>query len=209
MTDKRDIWQLRDKIVDASLANIPFDGWTIEALNRGATHIGLPVSDAARAFPAGAIDAIEHHSRLADRRMLNALTDFDTLPIRVRIATAVRTRLEQNAPHREAVRRACAMLALPTNAPMAARCLYRTVDAIWRAAGDTATDWNFYSKRALLAGVYSTTLIYWLDDKSENLQETWAFLDRRIENVMQVPKLRGQLRTLAERAADLRRFFRT
>lgn len=209
MTDKSDIWQLRDKIVDASLASIPFDGWTIEALNRGATHIGLPVSDAARAFPAGAIDAIEHHSRLADRRMLNALTDFDTLPIRVRIATAVRTRLEQNAPHREAVRRACAMLALPTNTPMAARCLYRTVDAIWRAAGDTATDWNFYSKRALLAGVYSTTLIYWLDDRSEDLHETWAFLDRRIENVMQVPKLGGQLRTLAERAADLRRFFRS
>ena len=101
------------------------------------------------------------------------------------------------------------MLALPTNTPMAARCLYRTVDAIWRAAGDTATDWNFYSKRALLAGVYRPTLIYWLDDNSENLQETCAFLDRRIENVMQVPKLRGQLRTLAERAADLRRFFRT
>ena len=209
MADKSDIWQLRDKIVDASLASIPFDGWTIEALNRGAAHIGLPVSDAARAFPAGAIDAIEHHSRLADRRMLNALTDFDSLPIRVRIATAVRTRLEQNAPHREAVRRACAMLALPTNTPMAARCLYRTVDAIWRAAGDTATDWNVYSKRALLAGVYSTTLIYWLDDRSEDLHETWAFLDRRIENVMQVPKLGGQLRTLAERAADLRRFFRS
>jgi len=208
MTDECDIWQLRDEIVDASLAHIPFDGWTMAALNRGATDIGLPASDAARAFPAGAIDAIEHHSRLADRRMLDALTDLDTLPIRVRIATAVRTRLEQNAPHREAVRRACTMLALPTNAPMAARCLYRTVDAIWRAAGDTATDWNFYSKRALLAGVYSTTLIYWLDDRSEDLQETWAFLDRRIENVMQVPKLSGRLRELAERLPDIRRFFR-
>jgi ubiquinone biosynthesis protein COQ9 len=208
MTDECDIWQLRDEIVDASLAHIPFDGWTMAALNRGATDIGLPASDAARAFPAGVIDAIEHHSRLADRRMFDALTDLDTLPIRVRIATAVRTRLEQNAPHREAVRRACTMLALPTNAPMAARCLYRTVDAIWRAAGDTATDWNFYSKRALLAGVYSTTLIYWLDDRSEDLQETWAFLDRRIENVMQVPKLSGRLRELAERLPDIRRFFR-
>ena len=208
MTNKVGIWQLRDEIVDASLAHIPFDGWTMVALNRGAEDIGLHASDTTRAFPVGAIDAIEHHSRLPDQRLLAVLTDLDTMPIRMRIATAIRKRLEQNTPHREAVRRACAMLALPQNAPMGARCLYRTVDTIWRAAGDTATDWNFYSKRALLAGVYSTTLLYWLDDRSENSLETWTFLDRRIENVMQIPKLGKRLRELAERASDLQRFFR-
>ena len=208
MTHKPGIWQLRDQIVDASLTHITFDGWTMAALNRGAEDIGLPTRDITRAFPAGAIDAIEHHSRLADRRMLEVLTDLDTMPIRVRIATAVRKRLEQNIPHREAVRRACAMLALPQNAPMAARCLYRTVDAIWRAAGDTATDWNFYSKRALLAGVYSTTLLYWLDDRSENSLESWTFLDRRIEDVMQIPKFGKRVRDLTERVLDLPRIFR-
>ena len=91
---------------------------------------------------------------------------------------------------------------------MAARCLYRTVDAIWVAAGDTATDWNFYSKRAMLAGVYSTTLLHWLDDRSEDLSESWAFLDRRIENVMQIPKLTGRLKSLADNVPKPAWFFR-
>lgn len=198
MADESDIWQLRRRIVEASLAHVPFDGWTIAALKRGAADCGLAEDAAERAFPVHPADAIEHHSRLADRRMIEGAGNLSTLPARVRVATAIRTRLEQNAPHREAVRRACATLAMPMHAPMAARCLYRTVDAIWVAAGDTATDWNFYSKRALLAGVYSTTLLYWLDDNSENMTESWAFLDRRIENVMQIPKLGGRLKSLAD-----------
>lgn len=197
MPDQSDIRQLRDQIVEASLVHVPFDGWTMTALRRGAADCGLGEETADRAFPVNATDAIEHHSRLADRRMIEAAGDLSALPVRVRVTTAIRTRLQQNAPHREAVRRACAALAMPMQAPMAARCLYRTVDAIWYAAGDTATDWNFYSKRALLAGVYSTTLLYWLDDRSDDMAETWTFLDRRIENVMQLPKLRSRLKTLA------------
>jgi ubiquinone biosynthesis protein COQ9 len=102
----------------------------------------------------------------------------------------VRARLEQLAPHREAVRRALSYLALPQNAALGAKCLYRTVDAIWYAAGDTATDYNFYTKRLLLAGVYSSTVLFWLNDKSEGYAETWAFLDRRIAEVV---KLGGAL----------------
>ena len=143
MTNKRSIWQLRDQIVDASLTHITFDGWTMAALNRGAEDIGLPRRDITRAFPAGAIDAIEHHSRAC--RPAHARSAYRPRHDAYKSAHRnCRTQtLEQNIPHREAVRRACAMLALPQNAPMAARCLYRTVDAIWRAAGDTATDWNF------------------------------------------------------------------
>jgi ubiquinone biosynthesis protein COQ9 len=121
--------------------------------------------------------------------------------VRKRIAAAIRVRLEQAAPHKDAVRRALTVLALPTNAPAALRSLYRTVDAIWRAAGDTATDWNFYSKRGLLAGVFSSTVLCWLDDTSEGHAETWAFLDRRIEDVMRVPKLTARLREACSRVA--------
>ncbi|MDA0656103.1 MAG: COQ9 family protein [Proteobacteria bacterium] len=211
MISDSEIWDIRDRLVKASLTHIPFDGWTMAALRRGGKDAGLSEGDVARAFPTGALDAIEHHSRLADTKMLETLAAMDVMALRVpaRITTAVRIRLEQNAPHREAVRRALATLALPFNVPTGTRCLYRTMDAIWHAAGDTATDWNFYSKRALLAGVYSTTLLYWLDDRSEGLQESWAFLDRRMEDIARIPKLTGGLRQLAERIPGPRQFFRT
>lgn len=186
---------LRDAIMDAAIAHVPFDGWGREAAIRGAEDIGLDAAAAMRAFPDGARDMIAWHLRMADRRMAEALTEMDlaSMKIRERIATAVRVRLEQNAQHREAIRKAMAFLALPQNAPMAAQALYRTVDEMWFQAGDTATDWNFYSKRALLAGVYSSTVLFWLNDKSEDFRDTWAFLDRRIADVMKVPKLTGRL----------------
>ena len=107
-------------------------------------------------------------SRWADREMLARIggAEFDQLKVRERVASAVRARLGLLAPYREAARRGLAMLALPQNAPLAVRLLYDTVDAIWYAAGDAATDFNFYSKRALLGGVYAATMLYWLDDRS-------------------------------------------
>jgi ubiquinone biosynthesis protein COQ9 len=131
-----------------------------------------------------------------------ARRDLAAMKVRERIAAAIRIRLTQQAPHREAVRRALSLEALPRHAPAALAALYRTVDAIWYAAGDTATDWNFYSKRLLLAGVYSSTLLIWLDDRSEGLAATWAFLDRRIDDVMQIQKLRGRLDRLVGRLPD-------
>jgi ubiquinone biosynthesis protein COQ9 len=103
------------------------------------------------------------------------------------------------APHREALRRAIGLLALPHNAPRAGELTWRTVDAIWWAAGDTATDWNFYSKRALLAGVYGATLLRFLEDRSDGCIETWAFLDRRIADTMRVPKAMAKLKETASR----------
>ena len=105
-----------------------------------------------------------------------------------------------SAPHREAIQRALAILALPQNLPLAARTLWRTVDAIWYAIDDSSTDFNYYTKHGLLAGVYSATLVYWLNDHSPGNADTWAFLGRRIDEVMQVPKLMGKLR---ERLAGL------
>jgi ubiquinone biosynthesis protein COQ9 len=191
---------LRERILDAALAHVPFDGWTVAALKAGAEDAGLDPALVHEAFPGGALDAIELHSRLADQRMLAALErqDLGAMRTRDKVALAVRLRLEENIVHREAIRRALTVLAIPFNAGVALAALYRTVDAIWYAAGDTATDFNFYTKRGLLAGVYSATLLYWLEDKSEGQEKTWQFLARRIDDAMRVPQALGQVQKLFE-----------
>jgi ubiquinone biosynthesis protein COQ9 len=128
------------------------------------------------------------------------------MKVRERIRTAVLTRLDQAEPHREAVRRAAAILAQPQNAARAARTLWRTVDAIWRACGDTSTDYNFYTKRAILAGVYSVTLLVWLSDESEGRATTHAFLDRRIAGIMSFEKTKARVLGLGEGWPSLVRF---
>lgn len=202
----------RTEIMLAALSHVPFDGWVEAALLRGATDAGCDAATAHRLFPQGATDLITCHSHYADRRMLEELAkrDLDSMKIRQRIATAVRVRLEQNVAHREAIRRALSLLTLPQNTGLALRLLYRTVDAMWHAAGDTATDHNFYTKRGLLAGVYSATLMCWLNDSSDGFATTWAFLDRRIAEVMRIPRALAGVDGLAARLPDpfqiLRRF---
>ena len=124
-----------------------------------------------------------------------AQCDLPSMKVRERIRTAVKTRLAVLKPNKEAARRAAAFLTLPPHAPLAATLLYDTVDAIWRAAGDTSTDFNFYTKRAILAGVYSTTLLRWFTDQSADESATDAFLAARIENVMQFEKFKAQVKT--------------
>lgn len=185
---------IRDQIIDAALSEAVFDGWTQGALARAAERAGLSAADAKRVFP-HPVDALNYHSRRADQRMLDTLTTEYNLPrmkIRERIATAVMVRLRQNQPHREAIRRAIATFALPWHAADGMKNLYATVDAMWRAAGDTSTDYNFYTKRMLLSKVYTTTLYVWLDDHSPDLADTEAFLCRRIDNVMQIEKLKAK-----------------
>ncbi|MFQ5619779.1 MAG: COQ9 family protein [Rhodospirillales bacterium] len=191
-----DIQATRDKVLLAALPHVPFDGWTLGALRHGVADAGLTPDMARRAFPGGMAEVAAHFSDYADRRMLAELEkrDLPGLRVRDRIATTVRVRLEQNAPHREAVRRLLSFLALPFNAGLAARCTWRTVSAMWYAAGDEATDFNFYTKRALLTPVYTTTVLYWLADDSEGFADTWGFLDRRIGDVMRIPGLTARLR---------------
>lgn len=183
----------RDDLLDAMLAHVPFDGWTSRALDRAAADHGLDRGFARLVFPGGPMAALERFLERADARMVEALErqGIGEMRIRERIATAVMTRLEAAQPHREAVRRAVGVLALPRHAGLAARSLWRTVDAMWRAAGDTATDWNHYTKRLILSGVYGTTLLVWLDDRDEGLATTRAFLDRRIEGVMKFEKAKA------------------
>lgn len=203
-----------ERIVFAALSHVPFDGWTSQALRRGAADEGVAPAIADLAFPGGGAEAIEIWSAACDRHMaerIAATADWETRRIRARVAAAVRLRLEALGGEREAVRRALTFLALPQHTALAMKLLYRTVDEIWYACGDRATDFNFYTKRALLAGVYSSTLLCWLDDTTESHAETWAFLDRRIDNVMQVPKLTARLKRrprLKGRAVDPGRFAR-
>ena len=135
--------------------------------------------------------------------------DLDSMKVREKIAFAVRTRLEQATPHKEAVRRALGILALPGNSGLATRSLYRTCDEIWYACGDRSTDFNFYTKRGLLAAVYTSTMLFWLDDESADHEATWAFLGRRIENVMQIPKLQSRLGNVTKVLPNPLRFMRS
>ncbi len=192
--------EARERILDAAMPHVAFDGWSRTTLATGAADAGYDADMARRAFPGGGLEAALHHSARADTRMLEALEalPLDDMGTTATVTAAVRLRLEQNADNREAVRRALTCFALPGNAPHAARALYRTVDAIWHAAGDRSTDHNFYTKRGLLAAVYGATVIHWLDDTSEGSADTWAFLDRRIAEVLTVPRLLGRARRLAD-----------
>lgn len=191
----------RDRVLDAVLPHVAFDGWGQAGVASAVREGAITRDEALVAFPGGAIDMVAYHSRRADRRMVEELdaAGLAAMKMRERIATAVRTRLARNAEHREAVRRALTLLALPHNAPLAARLLYRTVDAMWYAAGDTAVDFSFYTKRATLAGVYTTTLLHWLDDRSPDGEATWAFLDRRVEDVMRFERLKARARDYGAR----------
>lgn len=205
----------RRRLLDATLGHVPFDGWTDASLRRAAADVGLTVADVLDAFPGGAVEALDLFMAEADRKMIADLegADLASLKVREKVLLAVRRRLERVLPHREAVRRGLATLALPQNAPLALRSLYRTVDAVWFGIGDTSTDWNFYSKRAILAGVYGAAVLYWLDDRSEGQAKTWDFLARRLDDAIKVPRTLGQgvdrLRRLASDFPNpLRRFDR-
>jgi len=191
-----EIEELRPALCAAAVAEVPFEGWSNGALRRAAHELGVLPADVERAFPGGARDLMEYWAAMNDEQMIAGLAEVDlaALKVRQRIARATQLRLANMAPHREAMRRALSFLALPQNAALGARLLYRTVDTIWYAVGDRSTDFNFYTKRALLAAVYGATLLYWLDDRSDGFADSWGFLERRLDNVMGIPKLSARLR---------------
>ncbi len=187
----------KDRVVNAAFANAIFDGWTDSVLMRAATETDTLYALVREWFPNGVADVLAYHSARADAQMVETLRanpEFATLKIRERIFTAVMTRLNAHVHEREAIKRATAFYALPWNAPAGLKALYATMDAMWRAAGDTSTDYNFYTKRITLANVYGLTLNVWLSDESEHQADTQAFLRRRIENVMQFEKAKAKCR---------------
>ena len=183
----------KDALLLALLPEVPFDGWTRGALRAAGARAGLDADEVDALFPRGPRDVVAWFSRWADRKTLAALTARKAPRLRTgeRIAHGVRTRLQILVPHREAVRRSLTLMALPQNLPLGAKLLYEVVDTLWHAAGDSSTDFNFYTKRGLLAGVYAATTLYWLDDRSEGNAATEAFLERRLAEVQAIPRLKS------------------
>jgi len=192
--------KMRAKILAEALPHVPFDGWSDKTLRDAAERAEASDAELKAAFPRGPADAIMAFSNDADRHAAEAIkaADLKSMKVRERITFGVRARIEAVMEHKEAARRAAAVLALPQNAVDGATCVYRTVDNIWRAVGDTSADFNFYTKRALLAGVYTSTMLYWFADTSDEAQDTWKFLDRRIADVMQIEKVKSQVFKFAE-----------
>ncbi|MGE3303199.1 MAG: COQ9 family protein [Hyphomonadaceae bacterium] len=183
---------LRDRLLDAMLEAAGQQGWNAAALAQAGEAAGLTAGEVELAAPRGAGGLIEAWAARSDAAMAAILgaADLAALKVRERVRLAVRARIETDAAHRDAARRAAAHLAL---APaQAARMAWRTADAIWRALGDPSTDGNFYSKRAILSGVFAAVFACWLTDETPGFRRTWDFLDARIENVMQFEKLKAQ-----------------
>ena len=196
----------RDAAITAMLPHVAFDGWGRRALVAGLSDLGMPADEAELLFPGGAAEMVEAFCDLADRQMEAeaAATDLTGMGLTRRVRAVIALRLARLQAHKEAVRRAVAVLAVPTHARQAASCTARTVDAIWHAAGDRSADFSWYTKRAILTAVYGATVLFWLRDVSEDNDATLAFLDRRLAGIGIAGKVRGRAEALARRVASMR-----
>lgn len=186
--------QMKARLLEAALVHVPFDGWSDRTLAAACGDTGIPQSLARSLFPRGGVDlALAYHAR-GDAEMQSRLaeTELSAMRYRDRIARAIQLRLD--LADRELVRRGTTLFSLPLHAADGARAIWATADAIWTALGDTSTDVNWYTKRATLSAVYGATVLYWLGDDSTGHQATWDFLGRRIEQVMQIEKLKANFR---------------
>jgi ubiquinone biosynthesis protein COQ9 len=187
--------ELRVVLAPAIAEAAIFDGWSDTALVSAAELADVDPAVARLAFPGGAMDMIAAWVEQVDLRMAEAFDPaiLAQMPIRERIRALVWFRLEAIAGLEEALRRALAIQAMPQNLARTAKLGWASADAMWRLAGDTATDYNYYTKRAILTSIYAATLAVFLSDESEGKADTRAFLDRRIEEVMKFEKAKAQL----------------
>ena len=201
--------QLRRRLALAVGENAVFDGWTRQAVDSAAANLGVDPVQARLAFPKSQPAMIDCFIQEVDRALEASFTaeELAAMKIRERIRALVWRRLEIMGEAREAVRRGLAVLAMPQNVPLALRISWRSADLMWRIAGDTSTDFNHYTKRMILGAVYASTLLAWLDDQSEGWSDTAAFLDRRIDNVMEFEKFKAQWRGSSDMHLSPSRFF--
>ena len=208
MTQDLTLDEIRAKLAPGIAANAAFDGWSDAARDMAAQAEGIDTDIAALAFKDGPVDMIDAWFAHIDGVMLAAVPPerLALMKIREKITVLVEARLDATSIDRESLRRALAILALPQNLAKATRLGWRTVDTIWRAAGDVATDYNYYTKRTILLGVYASTITVFLDDESEGLAETRAFLGRRIDGIMQFEKAKAGFLKRTEHGFSLSRF---
>ena len=195
---------LRDRLVLAAVRHAASEGWVPAAIRAGAAEVGIDEVEARRLLRGGPRELFRAFNDWADARMAEALEAGGARRPRLseRVERAVLARLGAMEPYRESVRRGAAFAALPQNAPLAIACYGRTVDRIWRAAGDRSHDFSFYTKRTLLAGVLGTTALVWLEDRSADGALTRAFLRRRLADVMRIQKLRAGATRLSDRLTE-------
>ena len=195
---------LRDRLVLAAARHAAAEGWVPAAIRAGAAEIGIDEAEARRLLRGGPRELFRAFSDWADARMAEALDAGGARDPRLsgRVESAVLARLDALEPYRESVRRGVAFAGLPRNAALGLACHCRTVDRIWRAAGDRSHDFSFYTKRALLAGVLAATALVWLDDRSEGGEVTRAFLRRRLADVLRIQKLRAGAERLSRRLSE-------
>ncbi|MEM9429794.1 MAG: COQ9 family protein [Pseudomonadota bacterium] len=194
--DEDPVADVKARVLSAALPIVPFDGWSDRTLAEAVRDAEVDPALSRLAFPRGGVDlALAFHAQSdATLRSYLETTDLSALRYSERVAQAISQRLDIVAPHREAVRRAASLFALPIWAPDGARAVWQTSDTIWKGLGDTSRDVNYYTKRATLSTVYSSVVLYWLGDDSEGQVATRAFIDRRIENVMQFEKLKSSVK---------------
>ena len=206
MDDPTPLELLRRRLALAVGENAVFDGWSRAAVDSAADGLGIDRDQARLAMPKSPAGMIDTYIQAVDRSLEEHFTPerLAGLKIRERIRSLVWQRLLIMEPAREAVRRGLAILAMPQNLPLAVRTGWRTADVMWRIAGDTSTDYNHYTKRLLLGGVYTSTLLVWLDDDSEGHIDSAAFLDRRIDDVMKIEKTKAQWRGSGEHLSPSR-----
>lgn len=185
---------MQAQLLAAALPHVAFDGWSETSLRAACQDLSITRQMAALACPRGAIDlAIRfHHDGDEAMQVVLQKTDINAMKIREKITFSVHARLDA-IRDKEAVRRGATLMALPQHAAEGAGLVWGTCDRIWAAIGDSSADVNWYTKRLTLSSVYSATVLYWLGDNSPNHQDTWTFLDRRIENVMQFEKFKAQV----------------
>ena len=184
----------KNRLVEAAVMHVAFDGWSDDTLKLAASDCGIALAEAQALFPRGGVDLALAYHHAGDNQMVAQMaeTDLSVMRYSARVAHAIRLRLE--LADKEAIRRGTTLFALPQNAGDGAKAILGTADRIWEALGDTSRDVNWYTKRMTLSAVYSSVVLFWLGDTSEDQHATWEFLDRRIDNVMQFEKTKAQLR---------------
>ena len=194
---------VRGALLDAALDEAAFGGWNARTLARAAASAGYSEGEVQLYCPDGVLDLIEVWSRQADEGARQVILSSKANRIRDKVAGGVMARLEEIAGHEDAAARARSRLLLPDGLDRGRRLIWATSDMIWRAIGDKSTDYNFYSKRTILSGVFAATFMIWAEDADPDKVKTKAFLDNRIENVMQFEKVKGRVTTFAQRLPDL------
>ena len=190
---------IQDQILLKALEDVPFDGWTWDVVEQAAVNTGYGVDMASAVFPDKLPDVLRHFSQWADRQMMQALEaispgEYQNMRVRDKVKQGVLSRIEVLKPHKESVKAASAFWLRPFRKMEAGKMVWKTADQIWIWAGDNATDYNHYTKRLLLSGVITSTMLAWMNDTSDNSQETLDFLDRRIDNVLGVGKIIGNIK---------------